>query len=47
LKCGYDFIGKERFRWMERTNIFALACFIAVLLAMFTQVHYRKPLDDS
>ncbi len=46
LKCRYDYIGKERFRWVERTNLLAVACLLAVLLAMFLQVHYRELLDN-
>jgi hypothetical protein len=47
LKCRYDYIGRERFRWVERTNIFALACFLAVLLAMFLQFYFRDILNDA
>jgi len=46
LKCRYDYIGKENFRWFDRTNILALACFLAVLLAMFLQWYYRDLLND-
>ena len=46
LKCRYDYIGKENFRWRDRTNILALACFIAVLLAMFLQYYFRDVLDE-
>jgi hypothetical protein len=47
LRCRYVYIGKERFRWVERTNIFAFGCFLAVLLAMFLQVYFRDILADA
>lgn len=47
LKCRYDYIGREKFRWLDRTNILALACFVAVLLAMFMQVYFRDILDEA
>ena len=45
LKCRYDYIGKERFRWFDRTNILALCCLFAVLLVMFLQYYFRDLLD--
>ena len=47
LKCRYDYLGKERFRWFDRTNILALACFAAVLLAMFLQYYFRDLLNEA
>ena len=47
LKCRYDYIGRGRFRWLDRTNILAGACFLAVLVAMFLQYHFRVLLDES
>ena len=47
LKCRYDYIGRERFRWLDRTNLLALACSFAVLLAMFLQYYFRDLLSDS
>jgi hypothetical protein len=47
LKCRYDFIGREKFRWRDRTNILALACFCAVLLAMFLQYYFRDILSEA
>jgi hypothetical protein len=47
LRCRYDYIGRERFRWLDRTNILALACFLAVLLAMFLQYYFRDLLNDA
>ena len=46
LKCRYDYIGRERFRWRDRTNVLAFACFLAVLLAMFLQYYFRDILAD-
>lgn len=39
LKCRYDYLGKERFRWFDRTHVLALGCFLAALLAIVMQ-HY-------
>ncbi len=47
LKCRYDYIGRENFRWRDRHNILALACFLAVLLAMFLQFYFRDILADA
>jgi hypothetical protein len=47
LKCRYDFIGRENFRWRDRTNILALVCFVAVLLAVFLQYYFREVLADA
>ena len=47
LKCRYDYIGTGRFRWLDRTNILAGACFLAVLFAIFLQYHFRELLDES
>jgi hypothetical protein len=47
LKCRYDFIGKENFRWWDRTQKFALGCLLAVILAMFLQSYFRDLLGDS
>ena len=47
LRCRYDYIGRERFRWLDRTNILAGACFLAVLLAMFLQIYFRDVLDEA
>lgn len=47
LRCRYDFIGRERFRWLDRTHILAFVCFWAVLLATFLQYYFRDLLDDS
>ena len=41
LRCRYEYIGKEHFRWRDRTNILALACFLTVLLVMFLQFYFR------
>ena len=47
LRCRYNYTGRENFRWFDRTNIFALACFAAVLLAMFLQYYFRDLLSES
>ena len=47
LKCRFDYIGKDRFRWFDRTNLLALVCFAAVILAMFLQYYFRDLLADS
>jgi hypothetical protein len=47
LRCRYEFIGRERFRWLERTNVLALACFVAVLVAMFLQYYFRDLLAEA
>jgi hypothetical protein len=47
LKCRYDYLGKERFRWNERSNWLVLACFLTVLVAMFLQYYYRDILADA
>lgn len=47
LKCRYDYIGRERFRWLDRTNILALICLLAVILAMFLLSHFREFIDDG
>jgi len=47
LKCRHDYSGGGYFRWRDRTNLLALACFLAVLLAMFLQFYFRDLLDDS
>ncbi len=46
LRCRYEYLGRERFRWLDRTNLFALACFLAVLLAMGLQYYFRDLLDE-
>jgi len=47
LKWRYDYIGRERFHWLDRTNILALAVFVAVLLAMFMQIYFRDILNET
>jgi hypothetical protein len=47
LKCRYDYLGKERFRWNDRSNILVLICFLTVLLAMFLQYYFSDILADS
>ncbi len=47
LKCRYDYLGKERFRWFDRTNVLALACLLAVLLAIIVQFYFRDLLSES
>ena len=46
LKCRYDYIGRERFRWLDRTNFLALCCFATVVLIMFLQYYFRDLLDN-
>jgi hypothetical protein len=46
LKCRYDYIGKEHFRWLDRTHVLALACLGAVFLAMFLQFYFRDLLVE-
>jgi hypothetical protein len=41
LKCRYDYLGRERFRWLDRINVVALVCFLTVLLIMFLQYYFR------
>jgi len=47
LKCRFDYLGRERFRWLDRTNVLAFACLLAVLLAMFLQYYFRELLDGA
>jgi hypothetical protein len=47
LKCRYDYMGKERFRWFDRTHILALACLTTVLIAMFLQFYFRHILASE
>ncbi|MES2570072.1 MAG: hypothetical protein V4710_08455 [Verrucomicrobiota bacterium] len=47
LRCRYEYIGRKHFRWLDRTNILAGACFLAVLLAMFLQYYFRDLLNES
>ena len=47
LRCRYEYVGRAGFRWFDRTNILAFACFLAVLLAMFLQYYFRDLLDES
>ena len=46
LRCRYEYIGKEHFRWRDRTNILALVCFVVVVLAMFLQYFLRDSLNQ-
>lgn len=46
LWCRYDYLGKEHFRWRDRTNVLALVCFFTVLLVMFLQFHFRDLLTE-
>ena len=46
LHCRYDYLGKEQCRWNDRSNLLAMACFFAVLLAMFLQHHFRDLLSE-
>ena len=46
LHCRYDYLGKEQCRWNDRSNLLAMACFFAVLLAMFLQYHFRDLLSE-
>jgi hypothetical protein len=45
LRCRYEYIGKDKFRWLDRTNILAFACFLAALLSMYLQWRFRDLLD--
>lgn len=47
LKCRFDYLGRERFRWLDRTNVLAITCFLAVLLAIFLQYYFRDLLSES
>lgn len=37
LKCRYDYLGKDQFRWFDRTNLVALGCFLAAMVAIVMQ----------
>lgn len=47
LGCRFFCLGRARFRWLERTNLVAFACFPAVLLAMFLQYWFRDILAEA
>jgi hypothetical protein len=47
VKCRYDYIGRERFHWLDRTNVLAAACLVAVLVVMFLQYYFRDALAAS
>lgn len=47
LRCRYEYLGRDRFRWFDRTNLLAFACFVAVLLAMFLQFYFRDILLEA
>ena len=42
LKCGYDYLGRERFRWFDRRKILALCCLLAVLFVVLLRYYFRN-----
>jgi len=34
LKCRYDFLGPENFRWLDRTHVLVALVFVAAVFAM-------------
>jgi hypothetical protein len=47
LRCRYEYLRPAPFRWRDPTNRLALACFLAVLLAMALQFYFRDLLAEA